>query len=64
MNLEDLDFDIIDYVKIRLDLALNPKDYKQYAEYWKFMLSRDQILRVLSRNVADFSEGLQSLRKE
>lgn len=64
MNLEDLDFDIIDYVKIRLDLALNPKDYKQYAEHWKFMLSRDQILRVLNRNVADFSEGLQSLRKE
>jgi hypothetical protein len=64
MNIDGLGFDIIDYVKIRLDLALNPKDDKQYGKHWKFMLSRDQILGVLYRNAADFSEGLQSLRKE
>jgi hypothetical protein len=64
MNIDGLDFDIIDYVKIRLDMAINPKDYRQYGKQWEFMLSRDQLLGVLNRNAADFSEGLQSLRKE
>jgi hypothetical protein len=64
MNIDGLDFDIIDYVKIRLDLALNPKDDKQYSKHWKFILSRDQILGVLYRNAADFLTGLQSFRKE
>ncbi len=64
MNIDGLGFDIIDYVKIRLDLALNPKDYKQYGKHWKFMLSRDQLLGVLNRNAANFLEGLQSLRRE
>jgi hypothetical protein len=64
MNIDGLGFDIIDYVKIRLDLALNPKDYKQYGKHWKFMLSRDQLLGILNRNAADFLEGLQGLRRE
>lgn len=63
MNIDGLSFDIIDYVKIRLDLALNPKDNKQYGKHWKFMLSRDQLLGVLNRNATDFLEGLQSLRR-
>ncbi|NOR13411.1 MAG: hypothetical protein GQ545_09175, partial [Candidatus Aminicenantes bacterium] len=49
MNIDGLGFDIIDYVKLRLDLALNPKDYKQYGKHWKFMLSRDQLLGILNR---------------
>ena len=63
MNIDGLSFDIIDYVKIRLDLALNPKDNKQYGKHWKFMLSRDQLLGVLNRNATDFLEGLQNLRR-
>jgi hypothetical protein len=64
MNIDGLGFDIIDYVKIRLDLALNPKDYKQYGKHWKFMLSRDQLLGVLNRNAANFLEGLQGLKRQ
>jgi hypothetical protein len=64
MNIDGLGFDIIDYVKIRLDLVINPKDPVQYGKHWKFMLSRDQLFGVLNRNAADFLEGLQSLRRE
>jgi hypothetical protein len=64
MNINGLDFDIIDYVKIRLDLAINPKDYHQYAENWEFMLSRAQTWGDIHKSAADFSKGLQSLTKE
>jgi hypothetical protein len=60
MNIDGLSFDIIDYVKIRLDLALNPKDDKQYGKHWKFMLSRDQILGVLYRNATKKEYSLQN----
>jgi hypothetical protein len=63
MNIDGLDFDIIDYVKIRLDLAIDPKDHRQYLENWEFMLSRAQIWGDLNHTAADFLEGLQSLRR-
>jgi hypothetical protein len=63
MNIDGLDFDIIDYVKIRLDLAINPKDHRQYLENWEFMISRAQIWGDLKHTAADFLEGLKSLRR-
>ncbi len=64
MNIDGLDFDIIDYVKIRLDMAINPKDHSQYGENWEFMLSRAQTWGDLNHSAAHFLEGLQSLRRE
>ncbi len=64
MNIDGLDFDIIDYVKIRLDIAINPKDLHQYVENWEFMLSRAQTWGDLNQSAADFLEGLQSLRRK
>jgi len=64
MNIDGLNFDIIDYVRIRLDLAINPKDHHQYGENWEFMLSRAQTWGDIDNNAEDFLEGLQSLRKE
>jgi hypothetical protein len=64
MNIVGLDFDVIDYVKIRLDIAMNPKDHRQYGENWEFMLSRSQKRRDLNHNAADILVGLQSLRRE
>lgn len=63
MNIEGLDFDIIDYVKIRLDIAFNPKDHSQYGESWEFMLSRAQTWGDLNHSAAEFLDGLQSLRR-
>lgn len=63
MNIDGLDFDIIDYVKIRLDLAFNPKDHSQYVENWEFMISRAQTWGDLNHSAADFLDGLQSLRR-
>ena len=63
MNIEDLDFDIIDYVKIRLDIAINPKDHSQYGENWELMLSRAQTWGDLKHSAAEFLDGLQSLRR-
>ncbi len=64
MNIDGLDFDIIDYVKIRLDLAINPKDSHRYLENWEFMLSRAQTWGDLNHSAADFLEGLQHLQME
>jgi hypothetical protein len=64
MNIDGLDFDIIDYVKIRLDIAINPKDHRQYGENWEFMLSRAQTWGDLNHSAAYFLEGLQSLRRK
>jgi hypothetical protein len=63
MNIDGLDFDIIDYVKIRLDIAINPKDHSQYGHHWEFMLSRAQTWGNLNHSAADFLNGLQSLRR-
>jgi len=64
MNIDGLDFDIIDYVKIRLDLAFNPNDHRRYGENWEFMLSRVQTWGDIDNSAADFSDGLQNLRRK
>jgi len=64
MNIDGLNFDIIDYVKIRLDIAINPKDHSQYGENWEFMLSRAQTWGDLNHSAADFLNGLQSLKSK
>jgi hypothetical protein len=64
MNIDGLDFNIIDYVKIRLDIAIDPKDQTQYGRNWEFMYSRAQTWGDLNRSAADFLEGLQSLRRK
>ena len=64
MNIDGLDFDIIDYIKIRLDVAIDPKDHSQYGENWEFMSSRAQTWGDLNHSAADFFDGLQSLRRE
>jgi len=67
MNIDGLDFDIVDYVKIRLDLAINPKGHHQYLENWELMLSRAQMWAQLNHrnhSAATFLEGLQRLRRE
>ena len=64
MNINGLDFDIIDYVRLRLDMAINPNDHRQYGENWEFMLSRAQTWGDIHNSAADFSAGLQSLRRQ
>jgi hypothetical protein len=61
MNIDGLDFNIIDYVKIRLDLAIDPKDLHQYGQNCEFMYSRAQTWGDLNRSAADFLERLQNL---
>jgi len=57
-------FDIIDYVKIRLDVAMNPKDYSQYGENWEFMLSRAQTWGDLNHSAARPRFPLTTFRKK
>jgi len=64
MNIDSLDFDIIDYVRIRLDLAINPRDHSQYCGNWESMLSRAQTWGELNHSAAGFLEGLQSLGRK
>ncbi len=54
MNIDGLDFDIIDYVKIRLDMAIDPKDQTQYDQNWEFMYSRAQTWGDLNHSAANF----------
>jgi len=63
MNIDGLDFDIVDYVRIRLDLVIDPKNHRQYLENWDFMLSRSQTWDQLNHSAADFLKGLENLKR-